>query len=242
MVAWGLERLGALDRWNIFRDRWFVSDARGALVLLALWPPALLFPAAEPLGLGQVWLRLASWLTQALQDTPFALWVPGPDGQLQAMLPGTELLCVMLGALIPCLLGFTVIRHVPRRWIFALAVLAAGACTTGLSAALSYGPEHTWAWISLPVRYGLLAACLVAVPLSFFPRRSCAALALLAICLHLALLNQAPLNAYFAQTLQTWEQGRFIRFHGLAQWLGWLWPFLTLGYLLVRISSSATKN
>ena len=30
--------------------RWFARDARGALVLLALWPWALLFPAAEPFG------------------------------------------------------------------------------------------------------------------------------------------------------------------------------------------------
>ena len=32
----------------------FARDARGALVLMALWPAALLFPAAVPFGLGQV--------------------------------------------------------------------------------------------------------------------------------------------------------------------------------------------
>ncbi len=55
--------------------------------------------------------------------------------------------------------------------------------------------------------------------------------------LHLSLLNQAPASAYFAHTLQTWEQGRFIRFNGLAQWLGWLWPYAVLLYVVVRISS-----
>jgi hypothetical protein len=54
--------------------------------------------------------------------------------------------------------------------------------------------------------------------------------------LHLSVLNQAPTSAYFAQTLQTWEQGRFIRFHGLAQWLGWVWPFAAGVYLLLRLS------
>ena len=44
-----LEKAGALDRWSRIRGRWFVSDARGGLVLLALWPIALLFPAAVPL-------------------------------------------------------------------------------------------------------------------------------------------------------------------------------------------------
>ena len=52
----------------------------------------------------------------------------------------------------------------------------------------------------------------------------------------LSLLNQAPESAYFAQTLATWEQGRFIRFHGLAQWLGWLWPIATLAYVLAALS------
>lgn len=45
---------------------------------------------------------------------------------------------------------------------------------------------------------------------------------LLALGIYLSVLNQVPEGAYFAQTLQAWEQGRFIRFNGLAQWLGWL--------------------
>jgi hypothetical protein len=74
------------------------------------------------------------------------------------------------------------------------------------------------------------------------PRRGCAAVLLLALMLHLSLLNQAPASAYFALTLQTWEQGRFIRFNGLAQWLGWLWPYAVLLYVLVRISSGKAQN
>jgi hypothetical protein len=74
------------------------------------------------------------------------------------------------------------------------------------------------------------------------PPRACAALVLLALMLHLSLLNQAPASAYFAQTLQTWEQGRFIRFNGLAQWLGWLWPYAVLLYVLLRVSRSDPQN
>ena len=55
--------------------------------------------------------------------------------------------------------------------------------------------------------------------------------------LHLALLNQAPGNAYFSLTLQAWEQGRFIRFNGLAQWLGWSWPYAVLAYVVLRLSA-----
>ena len=51
----------------------------------------------------------------------------------------------------------------------------------------------------------------------------------------LLLLNAAPEGPYFALTLRSWEQGRFIHFHGLAQWVGWLWPYVTLAYLLIRM-------
>jgi hypothetical protein len=73
--------------------------------------------------------------------------------------------------------------------------------------------------------------------LSWLAPRMCWALAVLALVLQLSLLNSAPADAYFALTLQTWEQGRFIRFHGLIQWLGWLWPYALLAYLLSRLSS-----
>ena len=49
-------------------------------------------------------------------------------------------------------------------------------------------------------------------------------------------MNQAPASPYFAESLQAWEQGRFIRFHGLAQWVGWLWPYAALVYVLLRVS------
>src|SRR6218665_652416 len=55
-----LARPGVLGRWHDWRERWLLPDARGAMVLLALWPPALLFPAAVPFGLGQVQQRLGA--------------------------------------------------------------------------------------------------------------------------------------------------------------------------------------
>lgn len=236
LAACLLERLGALDRWSRFRARWFMPDARGALVLIALWPAALLFPASVPFGLGQVLERLETALADLLEDTPFLEWLPVRDVELQPLVPSAELLCVMLGVLAPVLLGFGVIAAGGRRAAFAMAMLATGIAVTALSAALSYGPSHAWAWLSQPVLVGIAAGavlCALAIPL---PRRGCVALALLGLAIHLGLLNQAPTSAYFAQTLQTWEQGRFIRFHGLGQWLGWLWPYAAIVYALLRLS------
>jgi VanZ family protein len=240
IAAAGLELGGAIDRWTRFRDRWFISESRGALVLLALWPFALLFPAAVPLGLGQVLERMESGLAEWLQDTPFLEWLPMREIELQPLVPAAELLCVALGAFIPCLLGYTVLRSLGRRAVFAFVAIALGIGVTALSAALSWGPTHAWAWLSVPVRLGLLFGLLMALLMLPIPRRGCAAVLLMALVVHLSVLNQAPASAYFADTLAAWEQGRFIRFNGLAQWLGWLWPFAALVYVLLRVSRRET--
>ncbi|MFL6693248.1 MAG: VanZ family protein [Ramlibacter sp.] len=235
-LAGALDRAGAVDSWSRFRVRWFVDDARGALVLLALWPFALLFPAAVPLGLGQVMERLEPAVAEWLADTPFLAWLPVRDIELQPLVPGAELLCVALGVLVPCLLAYSVMRLVARRAVVAALLLALGVGVTAMSAALSWGPAHAWSWLSLPVRLGLLGGMVLALLLLKLPRRGCAALVLLGLVLQLVLLNQAPASPYFAHTLHAWEQGRFIRFHGVAQWLGWLWPYAALAYVLVRVS------
>lgn len=242
LAAAALERAGAIARWSRFRVRWFVDDARGALALLALWPFALLFPAAVPLGLGQVFERLEAALTDWFTDTPFLDWLPVRDIELQPLVPGAELMCVALGVLIPCLLGYSVIAAYARRAAFAFAVVAVGVLATALSAALSWGPAHAWAWLSLPVRLGLAVGLVLSLVLVAMPRRGCAGLVLVAGMLHLTLLNQAPASAYFAHTLQAWEQGRFIRFNGLAQWLGWIWPYAVLLYVLLRLSTADRQN
>jgi VanZ family protein len=237
-----LESLGVIDRWSRFRQRWFEVDATGALVLLALWPVALLFPAAVPFGLGQVMERMEAALAEWLQDTPFLEWLPVRDIELQPLVPGVELICVWLGLLAPCLLGFGVIRSVGRRVLFLLVVLSVGVGAAGLSATLSWGPAHAWSWFGLPMRAGLVAALATGLLLVWLPRRSSVALLMLVLVVHLSLLNQAPTSAYFAQTLQTWEQGRFIRFNGLIQWLGWVWPYAALAHALLGLSVSDRKS
>jgi hypothetical protein len=122
---------------------------------------------------------------------------------------------------------------------FVVLLLLLAVCLSALSATLSYGPRNAWTWLDLPALLGLGLGAVVALLLVPLSHRTCLALLLLVGVLHLSLLNQAPASAYFAQTLQTWEQGRFIRFHGLAQWLGWLWPFAVLLEALARLSQPA---
>jgi hypothetical protein len=241
-VAVLLERWGAIDHWSRFRARWFVPQARGGLTLLALWPTALLFPAAVPFGLGQVIERLEWALAEWLDDTPLLEWIPVRAAELQPLLPGSQVICVMLGLLIPCLLGSCVIRSRWRRALFVPVCVGMGVAVTALSAALSWGPSHAWAWLDLPAQIGIVAAFVSGIAMALAPWRASATLLLLALGLHLNLLNQAPESAYFAQTLHEWEQGRFIRFHGLAQWLGWVWPYVALVYVMTQIGRQNAKT
>ncbi len=242
LCAWSLEKMGILQRWSRFRSHWFVADARGGLVLLALWPLALLFPTSIPFGLGQVLERLQAKMAGVLADTPFLELWPMRQTELRALWPAAEWLCVVLGLLIPCLLGFCIIRRVSQRAWFLLWVCFFAVWVSALSAALSVGPEHAWAWLIAPVKAAMMSAVVLAVLLLWLPRRASAALALLALGVHLSLLNQTSVSPYFEHNLFLWEQGRFIRFHGLAQWLGWLWPFATLVYLLSLLWDKGIEN
>lgn len=242
VITVALAKLGAIDRWSQIRARWFVPESRGGIVLLALWPLALLFPPAVPFGLGQVLERVEEAVGAQLVDTPFLDWLPIRESDLQPLVPGAEMVCVALGLLIPCLLGFCVIRARLRRAAFVLMIVGAGVAVTALSAALSWGPAHAWAWLRLPVQVGMGLGGVLALVLALVPWRASAALLLLCLGIYLSLLNQSPESAYFVDTLHAWEQGRFIRFHGLAQWLGWLWPYAALVYVLSLIWQRDAKN
>jgi hypothetical protein len=237
-----MEQMGLLYRWSQFRRRWFVRDAHFALVLMAVWPLALLFPVAVPLGLGQVWERVEDALTLALDGTAFEQWIPMRSFELEPLLPGAELLCVVLGFLIPCLLGFGVIRQLGQRVVYLVVVLACGLGVSALSAALSYGPSHAWSWLGVPVVWGLVCGCILSLFFVMLSARTCWVFLLLALLVQQSVLNQSPESAYFAQTLQTWEQGRFIRFNGLVQWLGWLWPYTVLFYAISRLTDAGRDN
>ena len=126
LLAALLERLGALSRWSAFRSKWLGDDSGGVLVLLALWPFALLFPAAVPFGLGQVLERLDETLQDLLLSTPFEDWLPLGDFAMTPLSLVTEMLCVMLGLWIPCLLAYCAVRHMGRRALAALVLVLLG--------------------------------------------------------------------------------------------------------------------
>ncbi len=235
-LADALERLGAIDHWSRLRRRWFAPYTRNHFMLLVTWPAALLFPLAVPLGTGQVYERLEDTLTQTLMDTPFLQWLPIRAIELQPISPIGTLLCVALGLWVPCLLALAALRGWRRRAVGVALVCAMAIAVSSLSAALSYGPENAWAWISPEVLIGLGMGLAGAMACLGLRPRACLALLLVALVWQLSLVNLAPSTPYFAQTLEEWEQGRFIRFSGLAQWISWVWPFAALCVALGTLS------
>ncbi len=230
LLVLALGRLGVVARWGQFRESWFVDHARGALVLLALWPAAALYPTPLPFGLGQIWQQTETALLQALADTPFAAWLPASPLPVASLSPLGEAICVALSLLAPCLLGYAVLRTSRQRAWFWMVCCTGAVAVGGLSAGLTYGPAHAWAWLTPATSAGTLAAALLALLALGLSRRTCAVLMLLSLAFALGLLNRAPESPYFAQSLEVWQHGRYPHFHGLSQWLGWLWPYLALGY------------
>jgi len=229
-VALLLHQLGALERWSHWRARWFVPEARGGLVLLALWPAALLYPLALPFGLGRVVEQVEAGLVELLEDTPFLALLPIRETELQPMLSSTLVACVMLSALAPSLLGFCITRKRLQRFAVMGAVLAAGVAASCLSSAWSLGWPYLWAWLDLPVGVGVVLSLLLAGALLTAPARVCAGVLCVAMVVSLSLINQAASSVYFEQTLQHWDLGRGARFYGVLEWLGWCWPYAVLVY------------
>jgi VanZ family protein len=232
--------LGWVERWQILRDRWFGRRTAGALVLLLLWPVGLLFPAPVPLGLGQVGRRLREMVVAALDGTPWseaaAAWA-APAAERAPLSPPAELLAIALGLLAPCLLAFTAARPGWRRVLLAIGAGALAFATTTLSTALNFAPEHALAWLT-PVTLPALAVGVVLAALCApIGRRTAAGLGLVVLTALVAVVAQAPSDPYYADSLQAWEQGRFIRFHGLARWVGWLWPYLAMVWLLLNVGA-----
>lgn len=233
-----LRQLGALRHWQRWREGWLVPHGAAGLALLLSWPVGLLFPTPLPFAQGQGITHFADWLEGHLAGSAFEGWadLPSADGPLP---PGLEVLTIALGLLAPCLVGYVMTRQVWQRLVLLGGALAVGWVATTLSTALNFGPEHAGTWVTGSVPPGIALALLLGVVLALLPRRLTAAIGLVAMTALLALVNLVGPDPYFAESLRDWEQGRFIRFHGLALWVGWVWPLAALIFLTARSVDSA---
>ena len=239
-IGVAIHTLGGVARWQTLRERWFIGRSAGGLALLVLWPLGLLFPAPVPLGLGQVLGPIEEAIANLVDGTPAATWVEAwlrAEPNFSALPPGGEVAAVALGLLAPCLVAFTIAQSGWRRVFMVAGAALLGFSATTLSTALNFGPEHALAWRTPSTLAAFGVGAVLALLLALLPRRLLAGMGLVVLTALVALVMQAPDDPYFAQSLQAWEQGRFIRFHGASQWVGWLWPYAAMTYLLVRLGT-----
>ena len=189
---------GAGVRWSTVRERWFVPHSGFALALLVLWPVGFLFPSPIPFGQGVSWERLQEAFYDALSDHPLS--------------PYFDWLWASLGETSPPM------SKAAEGLAIALGLL--GPCLVAFSVTRRGWRRAALVPIALAFGALLALACVMLGP------RAAAALGLVALSVQAALVAEAPSDPYYADSLQQWEQGRFIHFHGLAQWVGWLWPFV----------------
>jgi VanZ family protein len=238
-----VHRLGGIERWQGARDRWFVRRSAGGLALLVMWPVALLFPTPVPLAMGQILGLLRQILLAVFEGTPAEDWAVGwldTDPPWEALHPlsmPSEISLIALGLLAPCMVAFTISQRGWRRLVLVAAALILGCATTTLSTALNFGPQHALAWNTAEAWVALGVGSIAAALLTPVPRRVAASLGLIVLTALAMLVAKAPADPYFAQSLRGWEQGRFIRFHGAAQWVGWLWPYAAAAYLLSSVAA-----
>jgi len=198
-----------------------------------------------PFGLGQVLGRVQPVVAEMLQGTSAEGWAAGwaeaaaatPAESVTTMSAASELSIIVLGLLAPCLVAFTIAVPGWRRSALVIGAALLGAAATTLSTALNFGPQHALAWTTAQAIQGVLVGLAAAALLSLVPRRVAAGFGLITLTALVMLVARAPADPYFAQSLQAWEQGRFIRFHGAAQWVGWIWPYAALCYLLARLAA-----
>lgn len=241
-----LRHLGLTHPWRSLRQRWFVPHSGGALALMALWPVALLFPTPMPLGLGQIGPRLREFFLWLVTDVPWAQPVQAilsaTSPALIGLSPLNEGLATALALFATCMLGCAVARPGMHRMLLCLGTAGLAWGTLALSALLNYGPKHALAWQTAVTLPAMAGGTLAAMALARVPRRVACGLALIALAWGVGLVAQANADPYFAQSLQAWEQGRWVRFHGVTQWVGLIWPFVAMFWLLQRLGQRDDKS
>jgi VanZ family protein len=245
-LAIAIHSAGAGVRWSTVRERWFVPHSGATLALLLLWPVGFLYPRNVPFGLGVTWERLQEAAYDLLNDHPLAPWFEWLWASLGentgTMSKAAEGFSVALGLLGPCLVAFSIARPGWYRVAIVPLAVAVGLAANTLSAALNFGPVHALGWVTSTVPVGLALGAALALACVLLGPRPAAALGLVALSVNVALVAQAPSDPYYADSLQAWEQGRFIHFHGLAQWVGWLWPFAAGAVLFRHLARSETPR
>jgi len=207
---------------------WVITDASAsrALVLAALWLFAQLFPEALLFGHGNFVAYLG-----IVSGYPFT---PGEFARVETAVSAASLFAagaVLLSALTPA---------APR--LLLLLLLVATACVVRtLSQIILFGPEYAWAWLTPGALRGIAAGGIALVATLALTRPMRLALVMIAVTFATVVVNIAPVNPYYASTVQEFNPGRFLNFNGLTQLVSAAWPLLALLFAVVALAGGERR-
>ena len=231
-----INRLGWIEGWRHYRQRWLAPDSVWLMVSLFMWPFALLFPSGAPFVTGQMLSRMHQKVEEYF---PIHLLQPLSDGLMQTITApwreGISFFSTLSGLLIPCLLANSIVVKSEKRFWALMLLMAIAVGVSVLSTTLTYGWAHIGSWVNAKVLVSLILAWGLAYGVATLSTKVNLVVLLGVLIFHVFLANSFEQDVYLAQTLQTWEQGRYVRFNGLAQWLGWLWPYWVISLILIHL-------
>ncbi|MGB7194177.1 MAG: VanZ family protein [Collimonas pratensis] len=225
-------RFGPDSRLLQLRERWFNREASQGMVVVALWPLAQIYPLSHLFGFGQVTSMLSSWLSD-LTEQPVDLqgWITN-DFQFSAdQYWLTETIITACGLTGAALTFLILLRQQAPKLPLSLLLVFLTLMSKTLATALLFAPDNALVWLTPGSFGGLLIGGLMLSGLAYAPQLAQRRLAALTLIIALLLVNVMPDNPYYVETVQTWTQGKFLNFNGVAQFLAMLWPFCTLWFL-----------
>ncbi len=224
------------SRLLMLRQHWFSPQASRGIMVVALWPLAQIYPLDYLFGHGQIVPTLSDWLSNWLENPiDLGAWLRnGADLTAQQYWLSETIIsaCGLTGAVLTLL---CLLRSRAPKLRLAFFVVLSSLAVRSLASALQFSPENAFAWLTPGAKGGLLLGAVMLSGLIFAPPAAQRRVAALTLVMSLAAVNVVPPNPYFAETLQTWVQGKFINFNGAAQFLSLCWPFVALWFLFHRV-------
>ena len=220
LLAPGLLQRGLLKK---ISDDWIDRRAPRALILVALWLFASLYPQSMLFGHGSL-----LGLIGPVSGYPFT---PAEFTRVEAAVTATSLFAA--GAL---LAGS--VRAPGPRIVLLILFIAASCGVRALSHAILFSPELAFAWLTPGAQRGLMFGTGALLLVLALPRTMQLALVAVALTFAAVVVNLAPANPYYASIVQVLNPGRFLNFNGLTQTIASAWPFLALVYVLFALGTA----
>ena len=124
----------------------------------------------------------------------------------------------------------------PRQPLRVMLVALVAAALAIKSMGFALMRDSAFIWLTPGAQGGLAAGLAIALAAVALPRTARLVLAAVLIMAATVLVNLAPPNPYFTNTLRVWHQGHFLNFNGLTRLVSAAWPFIALGYLIFLAS------